>query len=92
MNSLPLSESMPRIGNGTSSVMSIRAANTHCCALFFTAWVSVQPRRMSVTVRVWAKSPRGSPPSWPTQSISTNPRLVLVPLGPGADRDLRLQQ
>jgi len=34
---------------------------------------SVQPVKTCVTVRVWANSPRGSPPSWPTRSISTNP-------------------
>ena len=73
MNSLPLSESMPTIGNGNAAVISTKAANTHFCALFLTARVSVQPLKTSVTVRVWQKSPRGSPPSWPTRSISTNP-------------------
>ena len=51
----------------------ISAANTHFWALFLTAWVSVQPVQTSVAVRVWQKSPRGSPPSWPTRSISANP-------------------
>jgi hypothetical protein len=52
---------------------STRSANTHFWALFRTAFVSVQPVKTSVTVRVWANSPRGSPLSWPTRSISTNP-------------------
>src|SRR5665647_2661037 len=83
---------MPSTGNGNAPRRSTRAANTHFWALFRTALVSVQPVKTSVAVRVWANSPRGSPPSWPTRSISTNPGRLLVPLRPGPDRDLRLQQ
>ena len=63
----------PTIGNGNAAVISTKAANTHFCALFLTARVSVQPVKTAVTARAWQKSPRGSPPSWPTGSISTNP-------------------
>ena len=73
MNSLPLSDSRPRIGNGNAPRNSTRASNTHFWALFRTAFVSVQPVKTSATVKVWANSPRGSPPSSPTRSISTNP-------------------
>jgi len=41
--------------------MSINAANTHFWALFFTAAVSVQATRMSVTVRVLTEITRGIP-------------------------------
>src|SRR5664279_5055133 len=76
MNSAPLSESIPLIGKGNAAVISSSAASTQRCALFFTARGSVQPVAMSVTSRLWQKSPRGSPPSCPTQSISTNPGLA----------------
>ena len=52
MNSEPLSESMPRIGNGNAPVMSSSASNTHFCALLRTLRFSVQPVAMSVTVSV----------------------------------------
>jgi hypothetical protein len=52
MNSLPLSESIPRIGNGNPPRSSTRAAKTHFWALLRTAFVSVQPVKTSVTVRV----------------------------------------
>ncbi|MBB2997093.1 hypothetical protein E9229_003340 [Paeniglutamicibacter cryotolerans] len=73
MNSLPLSESIPMMGNGKTLVTCIRASNTHFWALFFTAWFTVQPVAMSVTVRVKQNSPLLFPPSCPTRSISTNP-------------------
>ena len=73
MNSDPLSESTPRIGNGIARAMSSRAASTHLRALLRTLRFSVQPVAMSVTVSVKACSPVGLPPSWPTRSISTNP-------------------
>lgn len=43
MDSLPLSESMPRIGNGIEAVMSTNASNTHLRALLRTLRFSVQP-------------------------------------------------
>ena len=52
MNSEPLSESMPMIGNGNAARMSISASNTHFSALFRTDRFSVQPVAMSVTVSV----------------------------------------
>ena len=57
MNSAPLSESTPRIGNGITAAISSRAANTHLRALLRTLRLSVQPVAMSVTVSVQACSP-----------------------------------
>jgi hypothetical protein len=76
MNSEPLSQSIPLTGKGNFAQMSSNAASTHFCALFCTARGSVQPVAMSVTSRLWQKSPRGFPPSWPTQSISTKPGMA----------------
>jgi hypothetical protein len=73
MNSLPLSESMPKMGNGNRANSSSKAANTHFWALLRTVWFSVHPVAISVTVRVKQCSPSSDPPSWPTRSISTNP-------------------
>ncbi len=52
MNSLPLSESIPMIGNGKHDPISSSATNTHFCALLRTLRFSVQPVAMSVTVSV----------------------------------------
>ncbi len=52
MNSLPLSESTPRIGNGMILAISASAAITHLRAMLGTERFSVQPVAMSVTVRV----------------------------------------
>ena len=52
MNSVPLSESTPMIGNGMIFAISSRAAITHRRALFWTERFSVQPVAMSVTVSV----------------------------------------
>ena len=73
MNSDPLSESTPRIGNGILAAMSFSAARTHFASLLGTERFSVQPVAMSVTVSVNACGPAGLPPSWPTRSTSTNP-------------------
>jgi hypothetical protein len=73
INSDPLSESIPSKSNGNRLCMSFNASNTHICALFFTACISVHPVQTSVTSRVCMNSPRASPPSCPTRSISTNP-------------------
>ena len=73
MNSVPLSESTPRIGNGILSAMSLSARRTHLAVLSGTERFSVQPVAMSVTVNVNAWGPAGLPPSWQTRSISTNP-------------------
>ena len=77
MNSEPLSESIPRIGNGSSEMTCSIASNTQIAALFFTERLIVQPVAMSVRVRVSVKqnSPLEFPPSWPTRSTSTNPGL-----------------
>ena len=52
MNSLPLSESIPMIGNGNIALISRSAANTHVWALLRTERFSVQPVAISVTVSV----------------------------------------
>ena len=52
MNSDPLSESTPRIGNGILAAMSLSAARTHLAALLGTERFSVQPVAISVTVSV----------------------------------------
>ncbi len=73
MNSEPLSESMPRIGNGNNADACLMAATTWMAALFGTVRFTVQPVATSVIVRVKQNSPKLLPPSWPTRSISTNP-------------------
>ena len=73
MNSDPLSESTPRIGNGMLRAMSLSAARTHLAVLSGTERFSVQPVAMSVTVKVNAWPPARLPPSCQTKSISTNP-------------------
>ena len=73
MNSDPLSESMPRIGNGKRLVTYAIASTTWIAALFATDRFTVHPVATSVTVRVKQNSPKLLPPSWPTRSISTNP-------------------
>jgi hypothetical protein len=73
MNSDPLSESTPRIGNGILWTMSLSARKTHVPALLGTERFSVQPVAMSVTVSVYANWPARLPPWWETRSISTNP-------------------
>ena len=60
-------------------------------SLLGTERFSVQPVATSVTVSVNANGPAGLPPSWETKSISTNP-VGVVPVGPGAYRDLTFQQ
>jgi len=52
MNSLPLSLSIPMIGNGMTRPISPSAAMTHLRALVGTERFSVQPVAMSVTVSV----------------------------------------
>ena len=78
MNSDPLSESMPRMGNGNCAATCSMASNTQMAALFLTDRLMVQPVAMSVTVRVKQNSPDELPPSWPTRSISTNPGDPLI--------------
>ncbi len=73
MNSDPLSESTPRIGNGILRAMSFRAAGTHLAVLSGIERFSVQPVAMSVTVSVKAWPLARLPPSRQTRSISTNP-------------------
>jgi hypothetical protein len=73
MNSEPLSESIPRIGNGNRPDACSMAARTWMAALLATERFTVQPVATSVIVRVKQNSPKLLPPSWPTRSISTNP-------------------
>jgi hypothetical protein len=53
--------------------MSARASRTHRRALVLIALGSVQPVFTQVRSRVWQNSPAGTPPSWPTRSISQKP-------------------
>ena len=76
MNSAPLSESTPRIGNGILLAMLSNAPRTHLASLLGTERFSVQPVATSVTVSVKANGPKGLPPSWETKSISTKPGLA----------------
>src|SRR5512143_1392218 len=59
MNSEPLSESIPLIGNGRCFTTSLTAAITWTCRLSGTVRFSVHPVAMSVTVRVKQNRPRG---------------------------------
>ena len=82
----------PRIGKGKTVRRGRSAAGTQIAALFGTERLIVQPVAMSVIVRVKQNSPKEFPPSCPTRSISTKPGTRLVPLRPGPDRDLGLEQ
>jgi len=72
MNSDPLSESMPRIGNGNRAVTCRMASTAWMAALFGTDRFTVQPVATSVIVSVKENSLKLLPPSCPTRSISTN--------------------
>ena len=61
MNLPPLSESMPRIGNGNDAVTPLITWNTHFRALFFTERVSVHPVAMSVRLHFRIGIPCGEP-------------------------------
>src|SRR5271163_2468506 len=73
MNSDPLSESMPTMGNGKHFRAWSMAWVTQMAALFGTDRLTVQPLATSVMVRVKQNSPKEFPPSWPTRSTSQNP-------------------
>src|SRR5258708_6868039 len=73
MNSLPLSESMPRKGNGNRPRASRRAWKTVCWPRLRSATHSVQPVATSVTVRLCRYSPRVVLPQCTTRSISVQP-------------------
>jgi hypothetical protein len=78
MNSEPLSESTPRMGNGNGAMTWLMASNTQMAALFLTERLIVQPVAISVTVRVKQNSPLELRPSGPTRSISTKPGMSSV--------------
>jgi len=65
MNSLPLSKSMPRMGNGNWLMTYSMASKTQMAALFLTLRLMVQPVKTSVTVRVKQNSPLELPPRDP---------------------------
>ena len=73
MNSPPLSQSIPRTGNGIPLTTSVIVATTWTCRLSGTVRFSVHPVAMSVTVKVKQNRPAALPPSWATRSTSTNP-------------------
>ena len=90
MNSEPLSESMPRIGNGNWEMTYSMASKTQIAALFLTDRLMVHPVKTSVTVRVKQNSPLELPPV-ADQVDFDEPGHIFAPLGPGADRDLGLE-
>lgn len=61
MNSLPLSESTPGIGNGKAAAVSSSVASNHLRASLRTQRVSGQPVAMSVAVSVKVRSPAALP-------------------------------
>src|SRR5690625_2496023 len=63
MNSLPLSLSIPTMGNGKVAMTCCSASKTHLAALLRTDRLTVHPVAMSVTVSVKQKSPEAFPPS-----------------------------
>ena len=91
MNSAPLSESTPRIGNGIIFAMSLSAAITHfapCCARCGSRSTRWRCRSPSVCRR----------PSYDVAAVVADqvdlhePWLRIVPLCPGAHRDLTFEQ
>ena len=82
MNSDPLSESMPMIGNGDTTCTCMRASNTHFAALLRIDRFTVHPVAMSVTVRVkHAHRTRFRPHDRPDRSPRTR-----APRRPGSPR------
>ena len=92
MNSDPLSESTPRIGNGILRAMSLSAASTHLAVLSGTERFSVQPVAMSVTVSVKRMGSGRVAAVVADQVDLDEPGSRVVPLGPGAHRDLAFEQ
>jgi hypothetical protein len=78
MNSLASSEPIPQRGNGDPPRRSTRAAKTHFWALLRTAFVSVQPVKTSVTVRVWGELPMWVPALVADQVDLHEPRRLLI--------------
>jgi hypothetical protein len=62
MNSLPLSESRPMIGDGNWAITCSSASKTHRWALLRTDRFTVHPVAISVTVKVKQNSPLLLPP------------------------------
>ena len=88
MNSEPLSESIPMIGNGKTLMTCSRASKTHFAALFFTERFTVHPVLISVTVRVKQYSPDGVAAVVADEVDFDEPGHRVVPFGPGPDGDL----
>ncbi len=70
MNSLPLSVSTPRRGNGIVGRRRASASTTRPLSRTRSGRHSVQPVAISVSVRVCTKLPSTVPPPWDTRSIS----------------------
>jgi len=92
MNSDPLSESIPLIGKGNAAPISRSAANTQRWALFFTA-PGFGPAGGDVgDVQALAEVPSRVAALVPDTVDLDIAGLVLIPVGPGPDRDLALEQ
>jgi len=73
MNSLPLSLSMPRSGNGIVVLRRSSASVTSPLSRTSSGTHSTQPLAMSVSTRVWTKLPSSRSPQCATRSISPKP-------------------
>ena len=73
INTLPLSESMPRIGTGNSREMASSPSTTRDCSRASSGIASVQPEKTSVTTSLLMNEPAMDSPQWATRSISRYP-------------------
>ena len=72
-NSLPLSMSIPRSGNGSAPRNWVSASTTRRASRTRSGTHSVHPLAMSVSTSVQTKLPDRVPPEWAKRSASTNP-------------------
>ena len=92
MNSPPLSESMPRMGNGSDGLISLMASTQNLSLRPMNAVVTVQPVAISVMSSVFMYSPRMLSPQWATRSTCRNPGLSSCPICECADWNLVFEQ
>jgi hypothetical protein len=93
MESLPLSVSIPSMGNGNNPRARLSACTTPCRVRCRSGKHSVHGVAVSVNVNVCRKAPSVVPPQWATRLMLEEPRLDAAPLGKKrAHRDLLLEQ
>jgi hypothetical protein len=80
------------MGKGYDKDACSIASVTATAALFGTERFTVHPVVTSVIVRVKQNSPKGLPPLMSDEVDLDKARTSVVPLRPGADRDLGLEQ